>query len=306
LGDTVALDSDGDLIPNETDTDDDGDGLTDTEEHALGTNLIKADSDGDGFSDFEEIDAGTSPLLASSFPGSTGLLFNTEFTDGEEPWIVHTNIYSLTGEWITQLGSWGGVYSVLDFVAATGDSEFTFYNLRHEPDKVIAEHLLFQEFTPFTMNLNAGDVIRFRGTASASSASESFVTQAFIRVLDRGFQKLPETAEIAIGPDPVSFELETTLGEETINRLQLGLLIEGPVWEQATITFSGLEGTINEYDTWAGYPIINAAKDVDTGDFLGWINVFHGDYVWCYAMDGWMYCPEANVHESGAWVYVPR
>jgi hypothetical protein len=57
---------------------------------------------------------------------------------------------------------------------------------------------------------------------------------------------------------------------------------------------------------WAGFAISDDAMDVNTGDFMGWINVFHGDYIWSYAMDGWFYCPEANVHETGAWVYVPR
>ena len=46
--------------------------------------------------------------------------------------------------------------------------------------------------------------------------------------------------------------------------------------------------------------------DVDTSGFLGWINVYPGDYVWSYGMNGWIYCPENNVSESGAWVYVPN
>lgn len=58
--------------------------------------------------------------------------------------------------------------------------------------------------------------------------------------------------------------------------------------------------------TWGGYPLANAAMDVNTGDFLGWINVSHGDFVWSYSMDGWIYCPESSVGEGGAWVYVPR
>ncbi|MEM7383977.1 MAG: lamin tail domain-containing protein [Verrucomicrobiota bacterium] len=44
----------------------DGDGLTDTEEAALGTDPAKADSDGDGLADGLEISLGTDPLDASS------------------------------------------------------------------------------------------------------------------------------------------------------------------------------------------------------------------------------------------------
>jgi hypothetical protein len=57
--------------------------------------------------------------------------------------------------------------------------------------------------------------------------------------------------------------------------------------------------------TWAGYPITNAEGDVDTMDFLGWINVAEGDYVFSYTLDGWMYLPESNMTSaSGAWTYI--
>jgi len=53
------------------DTDSDGDGLTDAEEAALGTNPNNPDSDGDGFSDGEEVARGTDPLDILSFPLGT-------------------------------------------------------------------------------------------------------------------------------------------------------------------------------------------------------------------------------------------
>ena len=59
-----------------------------------------------------------------------------------------------------------------------------------------------------------------------------------------------------------------------------------------------------EPENWAGYPIANEAKDVDTKGFMGWINVALGDYIWSYSLSSWMYCPESNVTASGAWVYV--
>ena len=46
--------------------DDDGDGLTNAQEIALGTNQQSADSDGDGFSDFLELSRGSDPLDANS------------------------------------------------------------------------------------------------------------------------------------------------------------------------------------------------------------------------------------------------
>ena len=43
------------------DLDSDGDGLTDVEEEALGTDPMSTDSDGDEFSDSEEVASGTDP-----------------------------------------------------------------------------------------------------------------------------------------------------------------------------------------------------------------------------------------------------
>lgn len=49
------LDTDGDDAGNACDSDDDGDGLSDTFEGGIGTNTLLADSDGDGLSDYEEV-----------------------------------------------------------------------------------------------------------------------------------------------------------------------------------------------------------------------------------------------------------
>jgi hypothetical protein len=58
--------------------------------------------------------------------------------------------------------------------------------------------------------------------------------------------------------------------------------------------------------TWAGYEMNAETGDVDTGSFLGWINVLGGEYVWSYSMNSWLYLPEENVSDAGAWTYVPR
>jgi hypothetical protein len=55
---------------------------------------------------------------------------------------------------------------------------------------------------------------------------------------------------------------------------------------------------------WAGFDIVNESGDVDTGTFLGWVNVAQGDWVWSYGLSGWIYLPENIVSEAGAWGYV--
>ena len=63
--------------PVDPNADDDGDGLTNEEEAALGTDPTKADSDGDGMSDTDEFDHGTDP--------TQGILPLTEENAGK-PW----------------------------------------------------------------------------------------------------------------------------------------------------------------------------------------------------------------------------
>lgn len=66
-------------------TDTDGDGLTDAEEIALGTDPNEIDTDGDGISDYEEVQAGSDPLDPNSKPShvminpSKVVVFDTDY-----------------------------------------------------------------------------------------------------------------------------------------------------------------------------------------------------------------------------------
>jgi len=61
-----SVDTDGDGVGNNADTDDDGDLLPDTEEAQLGTDPLKADTDGDGVDDGLEVGQGSDPLDPTS------------------------------------------------------------------------------------------------------------------------------------------------------------------------------------------------------------------------------------------------
>ena len=69
------VDSDGDGVPDSVDTDDDNDGLLDTQENTYGTNPLVADTDGDGIFDGEEIATGSDPLDTNSIAFG-GLAYN--------------------------------------------------------------------------------------------------------------------------------------------------------------------------------------------------------------------------------------
>jgi hypothetical protein len=303
LGDMVPLDTDNDQDPNATDPDDDGDGLSDIEEHGLGTNLLKKDTDDDGYEDFDEIEAGTNPLLASSFPGSDVgvLIFNADFAQGEDPWIIHTNRLNEEGEWIGQSGTWGGTYAVFDYVTP-GETEHVFVNYT-TGDSPNAEHLLYQEWNPATMDLFSGDIVRLRGVARSTASAEGIVIRAFIRVLDSAFLPLPSSLEVDIGSEDTAFALEVTLPEGPFNVVQGGVSITAPQTETASVVFSGLEGTLNEETTWSGWPVIDGY--VDTDGWMGWLYVVNDPWVWSLLLDKWIYSPAENIGAGGGWVYIP-
>ncbi len=63
---TIEADSDHDKIGDNTDPDDDNDGLTDDREKELGTDPKKADTDGDGIPDNTELDNKTNPMATDT------------------------------------------------------------------------------------------------------------------------------------------------------------------------------------------------------------------------------------------------
>ncbi|NDV61874.1 hypothetical protein G0Q06_05375 [Puniceicoccales bacterium CK1056] len=93
--------------------------------------------------------------------------------------------------------------------------------------------------------------------------------------------------------DYVGFLLELTTIEE-----QLGLNYGVRVFT--------VSGEPTEPSTgWAGYAIEEDGW-VDTGDWLGWINVTSGDFVYVNSSKMYIYLPEALVTDSGAWNYAPK
>ena len=81
---TSQLNTDGDSLGNACDTDDDNDGLSDTQESTRGTNPLLPDTDGDGLTDGAEVNTyGTNPLLVDT--DGDGLSDGVEISYGTNP-----------------------------------------------------------------------------------------------------------------------------------------------------------------------------------------------------------------------------
>ncbi|HYQ04096.1 MAG TPA: Ig-like domain-containing protein [Polyangiaceae bacterium] len=102
------------LPPNE---DADGDGLTNAQEQALGTDPFNPDSDGDGFNDGQESSAGSNPLESNSRPPGTGKVSSITPSAGPRGTSVQATIHGFgldaigsitvsgTGVTVTDLGT---------------------------------------------------------------------------------------------------------------------------------------------------------------------------------------------------------
>jgi hypothetical protein len=56
-------------------------------------------------------------------------------------------------------------------------------------------------------------------------------------------------------------------------------------------------------EMWGGYEIVNEIGDVNTGDWIGWINTAAAPYILSYSTGGWIYMEEPAADAPGAWGY---
>lgn len=57
---------------------------------------------------------------------------------------------------------------------------------------------------------------------------------------------------------------------------------------------------------WAAYPILEDGRTVDTGDFLGFVDIAEQPWIYVYEISSYVYLPEDMVTIEGGWAYVPK
>jgi hypothetical protein len=86
--------------------------------------------------------------------------------------------------------------------------------------------------------------------------------------------------------------------DSTYEKLGMGPFEEPPINVDPIV--------VNPTPRWSDYPWFNEQGDVNTGNFLGWISVRPGDWLWSYSFSNWLYMPEPETDKAGAWGYLPR
>lgn len=76
-------------------------------------------------------------------------------------------------------------------------------------------------------------------------------------------------------------------------------MVEGDAWaiSNASAEFTGTN------TTWANYPVTEDSI-VDTGDWMGFLNVANDPWAYSFSLDQWLYIRQSSVTENGSWVYV--
>lgn len=255
---------------------------------------------------------------------NTPILENADFSNGFENWIIGSNIF--TGNTWQAFVTAPDAYAFEDRVAPEGDG-FVFNSWDDGvSDKI--ETFLFQEYgagpvgSPTAVELfEAGDVIVFRGTASATTSDPNDVTvRAFIKTLgfvnNMAFQiKSDYTEFFPLTGTLQDFELSVTFPDLEVDDspqvLQVGFEIttsfDGANMDTGEIFFKDLQAFIEGDGTgaeWLGMPMDENGW-VNTDNWMGWVNAADAPWVISLALDKYVFVDESSVTENGGWVFVP-
>lgn len=265
-------------------------------------------------------------LLAASSTLSAQrvLLQNTGF-DGFESWLAGSNKF-VGGAWVA-FAQAPDAYTFESRVQPSGNG-FVF-NSWDDGESDLLENYLFQEYhagpddSAWPKVFAVGDKIVFNGKASATSTgadTSDVVVRAFIKFLgynDLGWEfQINETHSqfFPLTETVQDFSLSATFpDEESLQVVQIGFEAStrydagSKTMDSAEVYFEAIEAFVEGDDvgptTWAGYDR-DANGNVNTGSWMGWLNVTHEPAVWSYTLQNWVYLPEGNVTANGGWTYI--
>ncbi|MEX0324228.1 MAG: family 16 glycosylhydrolase [Puniceicoccaceae bacterium] len=308
LGHTDVLDTDSDMDPNTTDPDDDGDGLSDIDEHLIGSFLHKVDSDDDGYTDGEEVDAGSSPLSARSTPENAGsLISNADFSNGTTDWNITVRRETGPSNAVSFVHSWDDQTLLTSFVSIGGNGEVTLSNY----DRVATndcQTILYQRFSlgyKNDMGLKQGDIVSLRGTASAQVSGENATAEARLQILSSQEVINEElTRYTTIGTEETSFHVQAVLGTGIVDSLLVGLQVHTSGSGSASVTFKDLVATVTPAGHWGLWEVDSGWVIADP--WLGPLQVEHAPWIWSEDLDGWLFTHGDSVNQTGGWVYIPK
>lgn len=202
--------------------DSDQDGLTDQEEHMIGTDPLKADTDGDGYSDGKEVGSGYNPLkpapgdkiITGGIAGSASLP-KTEAVGQEESTNAQVNPASdATGSSSTKdiLSGAGIDSSSLSDSASSGITDETFSNLSSDPsDPNLTNEMLGQlmQLTKEKSSTSDGFLNNPSFTAedysqiTQKALASTNIEQSLPEISDSEIKVLPPVDETKLSPEEV-------------------------------------------------------------------------------------------------------
>jgi hypothetical protein len=110
-------------------------------------------------------------------------------------------------------------------------------------------------------------------------------------------------------------DVQTWLDNPSTN---FGWIVQGPNVDKTARRFDSRENlvtanrpklTINytaAVNEWAGFPIDEDGRTVDTGAYMGVVDIAADPWVWVYDLGKYVYLPESHVMAGGGWSFFPN
>jgi hypothetical protein len=272
-------------------------------------------------------------LLTGSMAFSdTPLITNPDFTPGfKDTWTLGGNIFPggvwaayVTAPstehtnpllWANQLVTTGSGHTMSSWDDGDSDRIELYLLNEHKAAPPTGDAAFLREvFAP-------GDVIRFTGSGSATRVganTSDMQTRVFIKTLGYGangaFSVMPaytvyKTLGSTVEPWDISITYPDDVTAEPFQVIQVGFEItneyDGTAMDSGTIYFENIAAYIvgDAAPTWNGYDV-DENGFVDTGDWMGMVNVAADPWIYVYDLVKYIYMP-VDATESGAWMYAP-